>query len=204
MKLEWVLAATALLAAIGAIRMFRLWWRYHGAMRVECPETHHPAGVILDARHVALSPPGKLVDLRLSACSRWPERAGCGQECLSQVAGSPEDCLVRNILARWYAGKVCASCGAPFEKIDWTARKPALLSADKISVDWSHIQAESLDETLDSAQPICFACHMALTLVREHPDLAVTRPASWQESRDRRRPEPEIGKGGRGDESSDL
>jgi hypothetical protein len=118
--------------------------------------------------------------MRLSTCSRWPERAGCGQECLSQIAASPEDCLVRGILAKWYAGKDCASCGQPFGELEWTARKPALLTAGRVTLDWSQVQAESLHEVLDTALPLCFACHMAHTLVREHPDLAVERPQAWQ------------------------
>jgi hypothetical protein len=32
-----------------------------------------------------------------------------------------------------------------------------------------------LPETLAAAKPICFACHMAQTLVREHPELVVDR-----------------------------
>jgi len=190
MNIVWVLAAIAVLAGIGAIRLFRLWLRYHGAMVVKCPETQRPAGVVVDARHAALTPPGKTAELHLSSCSRWPERAGCGQECLSQIAASPESCLVRNILSRWYAGKVCASCGQSFAEIDWINRKPALVLADKVTVDWSQVRAESLQETLDSALPICFACHMANRLVREHPELVVERPQAWQESADRRRPGP--------------
>src|SRR5580704_13760021 len=99
MNMAWVLAAVALLAGFGAIRMARLWYRYHGPMRVVCPETQHSAGVALDTSRATLTPPGKAAVLHLSACTRWPERAGCGQECLKQIAESPEDCLLRNILA---------------------------------------------------------------------------------------------------------
>jgi hypothetical protein len=112
---------------------------------------------------------------RLSACSRWPERAGCGQECVSQIQESPEGCLVRNIVAEWYRGKSCASCGRVFGEIEWEIRKPALVSADKVSIEWSRIAAERLPETLQTALPVCFACHMANTLVREHPDLVTDR-----------------------------
>ena len=178
--MDWALAGIAVLAGLGAIRMVRIWLRYRGARVVTCPETQHSAGVSLDARYASVTAPGRPAPLRLSACSRWPERAGCGQECLSQIAASPDDCLVRNILAKWYAGKECASCGQPFEEIQWTVRKPALLTADKTSVDWSLVPAESLYEVLDTALPICFACHMARTLLREHPGLAIERPQSWQ------------------------
>jgi hypothetical protein len=151
------------------------WLKYRGRRVVTCPETRKPAGVEVDARHAAATALGRKPDLRLSTCSRWPERAGCGQQCLGQIAAAPDDCLVRNILVRWYEGKVCASCGRPFEHIDWAGAKPALRGPDRISVDWSDVPAERLQETLGSASPVCFACHMAGRLVREHPELALDR-----------------------------
>jgi hypothetical protein len=165
----------ALLAAMIISRAVRLWWTYRGDRVITCPENHRPAGVRVDASHVAAQPFAKSAHLQLSSCSRWPERAGCGQECLSQVAAAPEDCLVRNILVHWYVGKRCASCGQPFGEIPLTGAKPAVLCADKITVEWSEIAADRLAETLASAQPICFACHMGSTLVRTHPELAVDR-----------------------------
>jgi hypothetical protein len=77
----------------------------------------------------------------------------------------------------WYAGKVCASCGRPFGDIEWTGQKPALLQTGKISVEWSQVPADKLHEVLAASVPLCFACHMAYTLVREHPELVVDRSA---------------------------
>ena len=108
-------------------------------------------------------------------CSRWPEQAGCGQECLAQIEESPQACLVRSILAEWHRGKTCFFCGKPFRDIQREIQKPALLLADKSIVEWSRIPAETLLETLQTALPVCFACSMANTLVREHPDLAIDR-----------------------------
>ena len=175
-----MVAIAAVFLAIVAARLARAWRRFRGERVIACPETRQPAGVEVDARHAAATALGGAPELRLSNCSRWPERAGCGQPCLSQIAAAPEDCLVRSILAKWYSGKVCSSCGLPFGEIQWTVRKPALLSADKVTVDWSQVRAESLHEVLDTALPVCFACHMAHTLVREHPELAVERPQTWQ------------------------
>ncbi len=170
-----VTAIAVLLAAIAAWRAVRTWLKYRGRRVITCPENQKPAGVLVNARHAAVTALGKAPELRLSACSRWPERAGCGQACLSQIEASPEDCLVRNILLQWYQGKVCISCGQPFNEIQWAAAKPALLRSDKVSVEWSQVPAECLQETLATATPICFACHMANRLVREHPELVVDR-----------------------------
>lgn len=166
------------MAVLLIVRPSRVWLRYRGRRVITCPENRTPAGVTVNARHAAATGLGKAPELRLSSCSRWPERAGCGQECLAQVSASPEDCLVRNILAKWYAGKACASCGRPIGEIDWVGSKPALLGAGKVSMEWNQVPAEKLAEVLAAALPLCFACHMANTLVREHPELVVDRSSS--------------------------
>ena len=48
-------------------------------------------------------------------------------------------------------------------------------AADMSTVEWSGVPAETLPETLQTALPVCFACHMANTLVRERPDLVTDR-----------------------------
>jgi len=155
--------------------------KYRGERVVVCPETRQPAGVSLDAgRAVAYSlthikAPAQVHGLQLASCTRWPERAGCGQQCLAHIQAAPEDCLVRNILARWYEGKSCAWCDRPFEQVQWDVRKPALLDANGLSLEWNAVPAERLNETLASARPVCFACHLATTLVREHPELTTDR-----------------------------
>jgi len=50
-------------------------------------------------------------------------------------------------------------------------------TAGKVSLEWNQVSADKLFEVLAASQPLCFACHMANTLVREHPDLAVDRSA---------------------------
>jgi len=111
----------------------------------------------------------------LSSCSRWPEKAGCGQECLAQISAAPDDCLVRNIVARWLAGKKCVNCGQPFGQISWAGSPPALLGADKKSMEWRQVPADHLSEVLATSLPVCFACHTAIRMVREHPELVIDR-----------------------------
>src|SRR5512142_2861678 len=79
----FALLALALLTAIVLVPVVRV---YRGTRLVACPETKRPAAVELDALRAAFSlfgdEPGRF---RLANCSRWPEKAGCGQECLSEV-----------------------------------------------------------------------------------------------------------------------
>jgi hypothetical protein len=173
MTLLWILIVVSAAFLLG--RAVQRWWKYRGERVITCPENQRPAGITVDTSRLAAQPFANSPRLQLSSCSRWPEHAGCGQECLRQVEAAPEDCLVRNILLRWYAGKCCVSCGRPFGEIALAGVKPAVIRADKQSVEWSEIPAEQLAETLAGAAPICFACHMASTLVRTHPEVAIDR-----------------------------
>lgn len=177
-QVVWFLLVLAVVA-LGILggRLARAWLRYRGERLITCPENLRPAGVHVDERQAAVGALKGAPLLRISACSRWPERQGCGQPCLAQIEAAPEACLVRNILAEWYRGKVCASCGQPFGEIRWDVQKPALVLADKKTVECSEVSAEHLPEILQAALPVCFACHMANTLVREHPELALDRGA---------------------------
>ncbi len=177
MPVQAIFVVLAAIAALGLLRLAWLWRTYRGNRVITCPENHLPAGVRVDARHAVATALLKGPELRLSTCSRWPERQGCGQQCLRQVADSPADCLVRNILVNWYKDKVCTSCGQPFGDIEWS-RKPALLAPESMSLEWNQVPAEKLFQVLSVSEPLCFACHMAKTLVREHPELVVDRSTS--------------------------
>jgi hypothetical protein len=170
-----LIAGAMILSGFAAWRLLGAWLKYRGRIVITCPENRIPAGVSVDARHAAATGLGGQPEFRLSDCSRWPERANCGRECLHQIADSPEDCLVRNILLRWYEGTNCASCGRPIGEIHLAERKPALLMADQTSLEWSAIPAERLHESLATALPICFPCHTANTMVRTHPELLIYR-----------------------------
>ena len=74
-----VLAIAVGLGAVAVWRLANAWWKYRGRRVITCPENQRPAGVVVDARHAAATALGKAPELRLSSCSRWPERAGCGQ-----------------------------------------------------------------------------------------------------------------------------
>jgi len=179
--LVWIIAAFFVLA-VGYVlfRILHSYFKLRGKRLVTCPETQKPAAVDLDAKHLAGEAAFGAPHLRLSECSRWPERQGCGQECLKQIEGAPEGCLVRRIVADWYAGRTCAICGKPVEVAEQrVGHVPALLSPEKRTVYWDKIAPERLPEVFQTHSPVCWSCHIAETFRREHPDLVVDRPARW-------------------------
>ncbi len=181
--LGWAVGLGALVAGLAFVYQWLrtgvpAFLRFRGARVVTCPETGKPAGVAVDSRHAAVTAFQRRPDLRLTSCSRWPEKKDCGQDCLRQIEAAPEDCLVRTILTRWYAGKSCAYCGRTFGAVHWHDHKPALLDRDGHTVEWQELAPEDVPGALDLDKPVCWTCHVAETFRREHPDLVVDRP--WQ------------------------
>jgi hypothetical protein len=170
------IAVVFLTAGVVLWRALHTYFKFRGARLITCPETRKPAAVEVDARHAALFTGIGGTDLRLEDCSRWPERKDCGQDCLQQIESSPEDCLVRTILTKWYKGKPCALCGKIFAEISWLDHKPPLMSPGKQTVEWSEIPPESIPNVLATALPVCWDCHIAETFRRRYPELVVDRP----------------------------
>jgi hypothetical protein len=114
--------------------------------------------------------------LELKSCSRWPEKHGCGQDCLSQIRSAEDGCLVKVMLAHWYEGKNCAVCGQPFGAVVWSERRPALKTPDGRSVAWEDVTPAALPSVLSSHAPICFNCYVAESFRATYPDLVIDRP----------------------------
>lgn len=57
-------------------------FRYRAKRVVSCPETGEGAEVGIDAGRAAFSSALGRTILRVKGCSLWPEREGCGQDCL--------------------------------------------------------------------------------------------------------------------------
>jgi hypothetical protein len=153
----------------------RAYWKLRGQRLVICPESHQVVTVEVAARKAAAQSLIGRPHLRLSDCTRWPERAGCGQDCLSQVQADPAGCLVWNIVAQWYEGKCCAYCGKPFGRINWHDHRPALLSPEKKTVQWTDVAPEKLPEYFETHKPVCWDCHVAESFRLEHPELVTDR-----------------------------
>jgi len=79
-----VVAGSILLLPL-ALWLREIYRQYSGSRLVGCPENQQPAAVSIDARHAAATGVDGCPDLRLSECTRWPERSNCNQACLSQA-----------------------------------------------------------------------------------------------------------------------
>jgi len=158
-----VLSLATVVAAIVALffaiePVVRLYRRYRGTRVVTCPETKAPAAVEPDAAHFAFSDDHQKT-LHVRSCSHWPERAGCGQECLLEIEAAPEDCTVRTIVTKWYDDKSCALCGRAIGRIDWHKHEPGVLRPDRKTALWSEFRPELLPEVMATHQPVCWNCH---------------------------------------------
>jgi hypothetical protein len=165
-----LLVVFELFRSVGAYRKFR------GDRIVSCPENHQPAAVRVAAAKAAIQAAIATPHLQLSECSRWPERAGCGQECLSQIQEAPKACLVSTIVNRWYQGTKCVYCHNPFGEIHWHDHPPALVDEQGETIEWNEIPLENLQRTLSTHWPVCWNCHVAETFRRQHPELVTDRP----------------------------
>jgi hypothetical protein len=164
----------AIAVAIG-ISYLRLFVSMRGDRVVTCPETLQPVGLQIDARLAART---ALVDnqqLRVTTCTRWPEKQDCAQECLSQVELRPEDTLLRNILREWYLDKDCSLCGRRIGDIEWHDAIPALRTDDGIFREWETIKAEEVTGLLETSLPVCWNCDLAEQFRQKHRDLVVDR-----------------------------
>ncbi len=170
-----------LIAALGVLYLiFRFaghaYFKFRGKRVITCPENKEFAAVDVDAKHAAITAVFGKPELRLKDCSCWPERENCGQECLRQIGSASEACLLRNILTTWYEGKSCAYCAKTLGVIDWMEHKPALMSAEGMTVEWHEVAPEKVYAALSTHQPVCWNCHIAEKFRREHAELIVDRP----------------------------
>lgn len=177
---DYMLLGSAVVAVVFVVYRIglatRAYWKLRGERLITCPEISQTEAVEVNARKAAFDAFIGEHHLRLRDCSRWPERAGCGEDCLSQVEADPDGCMVWNIVHNWYADKVCALCQKPFGNINWHDHRPGLIDADGNTVQWTEVPPETLREVFLTHQPVCWNCHVAESFRREHPELVTNRP----------------------------
>ena|SRR5438552_4091827 len=153
----------------------RAYFSLRGKRLVTCPETHKPEAIDIAAGEAGLGVFFNEPTLRLKECSRWPERQGCGQNCLQQIEDDSQNCLVWNIVSKWYEGKRCVFCHKTIGSLHQWDHAPALLGPDFRTAEWKDVRPEKLPEIFASSQPVCWNCHVAETFRRLHPELVTDR-----------------------------
>ena len=180
MVLGSYLIATVIVAVLALLvisffafrRLFGVWMNYRGDQVIVCPETKLPAGVTVDLKRAQTSAFfGQDPDLRLASCTRWPEKAGCGEECLAQIEAAPGECRVRHKLEHWYVGRSCIYCRKKFDQVRWHDHKPGLVSPEGAFVSWDDIPVESVPKVLSTHFAVCWSCDTIERFRRQHPDL---------------------------------
>lgn len=153
------------LFVIGAILLVALpigislqaYFRNRGRRPVICPDNHQVVTVELDNTYAfSTALRGEEHD-RLQSCSRWPEKADCGQECLAQVNPSPEN--LERLLQKWYQGKKCALCDRDLTPADWRRSRLALLNEHEKLFELRHMHLDEIPTALDHMAPLCWNCH---------------------------------------------
>jgi hypothetical protein len=180
MSLTLLIVLVVVMLALGlfvfrAIPGVRAFSQYRGKHLVTCPETKTTAAVDVAAGEAAVGAFLTEPTLRLKQCSRWPERAGCGQDCLQQIEADPENCLVWNIVSKWYEGKECVFCHKPIGPLHHLDHAPALLGPDFKTTEWKDLRPEELPDVFSRYQPVCWNCHVAENFRRVHPQLVTDR-----------------------------
>lgn len=180
LQAAFVLALGAAILGVGLFylaRAIRVWARLRTERVVTCPETGLPAAVRIDAPHAAVTAlPHGTPDLRLAACSRWPERGPCDEPCLEE-ARAPES-AVAAIAARWYSGEACVYCRQPVREDPAAGHRAAFLGSDGVTHEWSDIAPERLPDALRAGWPVCWNCHVVETFRRTYPQLVTDRSSS--------------------------
>ncbi len=172
-----LVAAVVVFVVLELTRAVRTYFKFRGKRIVSCPETHEAAEVRVAAGKAAAQAAIGVPHIRLSECSRWPEKEACGQECLAQIQEAPKACLVTTIINQWYAGQKCVYCKKPFGEIHWHDHPPALVDEQRKTLQWNEVPLENLQNVLATHWPVCWNCHIAENFRRVHPELVVDRPA---------------------------
>jgi hypothetical protein len=79
------LVGTCVILLVPFLAGLEFYDKYHGSRAVTCPENQQPVAVGLDALHAAATGLVGSPKLRIVECTRWPEHADCGQECLPEA-----------------------------------------------------------------------------------------------------------------------
>ena len=133
------------------------YYRNRGRQPVTCPDSEQAAEVEVDRKFAFWTALRGQEHSRLQACSRWPEKGDCGQECLEQLEALPEN--IERYLTKWYEGKSCAICHRPLTPGDWQRSRLAVLNQQQQLFELRQMFLEDLQSALQQMRPLCWNCH---------------------------------------------
>ena len=168
------IASAVIVVSAAVILFLALYMRYRGKRIITCPETNLPATAEVDAALAAGTTMATRPRFVVTACSRWPERAGCDQACAPQIEASPEETRVRSVVARWYRARRCFYCSRRIRDVGG-AVAPGFLGTDGALREWKDIPANDLPDALANAVAVCANCELAEDFRRRFPDLVTER-----------------------------
>jgi hypothetical protein len=153
------------------------WSRVRGARIVVCPETEAPVAVRVDVGHAVTTAIWEKPDLRLTSCSRWPERQDCDQPCVKQIETAPAETSPKTIAAHFFARERCAICTKPIEPPSRVTLQPGFMDSVTHKVRrWNEVPPEDLCAAIAVSHPLCSNCTLAEVFRQRFPDRVTKRP----------------------------
>ena len=154
----------------------RTWSQVHGTRVVVCPETEKPVAVKVDVGHAVASALWEKADLRVAACTRWPERQDCDQPCVHQIETASSETSPKTIAAHFFTGERCAICARPIEAPSAVTLPPGFMDPATHKVQaWDEVPPQDLAEAMATRRPLCSNCTLAETFRQRYPDRVTDR-----------------------------
>jgi hypothetical protein len=154
----------------------RTWAHVRGSRVVTCPETQKPVAVKVDVWHAVASAVWEKPDLKLTTCTRWPERADCDQPCVRQIETAPEETSPKVIAAHFFGKERCAICTKPIEPPASLTLQPGFLDPATHKVQsWVEVPPQDLPAAIAIQRPLCANCTLAESFRQRYPDRVTDR-----------------------------
>jgi hypothetical protein len=154
----------------------RTWARVRGARIVTCPETQTSVAVRVDVGHAVTSAMWEKPDVKLTSCSRWPEREDCDQPCVHQIELAPSETSPKTIAAHFFSKERCAICRRPIEPPSAMTLQPGFMEPVTRTVQsWEEVPPQDLAEAIAHRRPLCSNCTLAESFRQRFPDRVTDR-----------------------------
>ena len=154
----------------------RAWLHVRGARLVVCPETQMPAAVSVDVGHAIATALREKPDLRLTSCSRWPERHDCDQPCVQQIEAAPSETRAETIATHFFDRERCAICRCRIEPSRGVSQQPGFMHPVTRQVArWNELPTETLPRAIAAWRPLCSNCTLKELFRQRFPDSVTDR-----------------------------